>query len=454
VPIGGISLLPPPVPRSLSVPRLVSGATPFRSCSHARRSVPGAEVEPSLAVDPRRPASLIGVWQQDRNVFGGARGIVAAWSADAGLTWTASIPPSLTACTGGPYLLASDPIVSIGPGRAYLASLAIRRDRRTTDVVVSTSADGGRTWGRPALVRAGDFVRGDPDKETVLADPAHPGTAYAAWVEFPRQRPGARVINRAFVSRTTDGGRSWSTPTLVYGARTQTQFHQLGLLRDGTLLDAFAEIRPFPRRQHDPAVVRVAVTLSTDDGATWSTATTATEYTLTGVADPTNSKRIRADSVDFAFAASPTGHLYVAWVQDLARHPARLLVSRSDDRGLTWSPPSVVVSQPAAVFLPALAIAGDGRVGILWYSLEAPEQGHRLLTDVWLSTSRDLGRTWVGANVDGPFDLHTAPLSVDGAFVGDYQGLAGTPGGFAMLFVVAKPLASNGPTDVFFSTSR
>src|SRR4030088_2732486 len=58
----------------------VSGASPFATC--AIQPLPGevnylnAEVEPWVAVNPRTPANIIGVWQQDRWQFGGARGLV------------------------------------------------------------------------------------------------------------------------------------------------------------------------------------------------------------------------------------------------------------------------------------------------------------------------------------------------------------------------------------------
>ena len=54
----------------------------------------------------------------------------------------------------------------------------------------------------------------------------------------------------------------------------------------------------------------------------------------------------------------------------------------------------------------------------------------------------------------GAFDLRTAPLSEQGDFVGDYQGLAGLPDGFAALDAVARPLADAGPTDLFFTRVR
>ena len=47
----------------------------------------GSEVEPMVAVDPTNPSHLVGAWQQDRWLDGGAHGLVAGYSFDGGATW-------------------------------------------------------------------------------------------------------------------------------------------------------------------------------------------------------------------------------------------------------------------------------------------------------------------------------------------------------------------------------
>ena len=79
-----------------------------------------AEVEPMIAVNPRAPDNLIGVWQQDRWSTGGARGLVTGVSFDGGRSWERRVPAfSLcaggNAANGGNYERASDPWVSFGP---------------------------------------------------------------------------------------------------------------------------------------------------------------------------------------------------------------------------------------------------------------------------------------------------------------------------------------------------
>src|SRR5260221_6359996 len=82
----------------------VSGASPFPSnCIGAGQmgiNFRSAEVEPFLAIDPKDPLHLVGVWQQDRWSNGGANGLGSAASFDGGKTWTKGFA-HFTLCSGG-----------------------------------------------------------------------------------------------------------------------------------------------------------------------------------------------------------------------------------------------------------------------------------------------------------------------------------------------------------------
>src|SRR5947207_10336876 len=114
-----------------------SSASPFASCDISGSLLPGevnwvnSELEPWVAVNPQDPSNIIGVYQQDRNTFGGARGLAASVSHDGGLTWSVTYPPFSacaggTAANGGDYQRASDPWVTFSPdGTAYFISLSL-----------------------------------------------------------------------------------------------------------------------------------------------------------------------------------------------------------------------------------------------------------------------------------------------------------------------------------------
>src|SRR5512138_3360758 len=123
-------------------------------------------VEPAVAVDPKDPRHLIGVWQQDRWSNGGANGLVAAASFDGGHTWSVSAAP-FTRCSGGAYDRASDPWVSIGAGgTAWQIGFGFDATAPNRAMLVSRSADGGRTWGAPVTLQRDTDPDLAMDKET------------------------------------------------------------------------------------------------------------------------------------------------------------------------------------------------------------------------------------------------------------------------------------------------
>jgi hypothetical protein len=417
-------------------------------------------VEPSLAVDPADPQRLMAAWQQDRNPRGAALGILVASSHDGGTIWRATGLPRLTSCAGGPYDLASDPALSIGAGgTAYLGSIGVKvigsgdNTSFDSDVLVSTSTD-GVTWGDPVVVASSDDPLVSFDKETILADAKVEGSAYAVFVRYTQPEPGRppRVDETDF-ARTSDGGRTWSAPSLVYAGGTETQFHQLVELRSGALLDAFIEAPTLS--DSPPLSARVAVLRSTDGGLTWSQPITAAEAKFTVPVDPAGVDRIRGTGQGILAAAGPDGTVYVTWAEDHQQSDSFVGVVRSDDGGLSWSQAAMISSSPAQPFIPAVAVAGDGTVGVSWYEVGGPSSPRAtpvpLGTLVRFAWSADRGATWHTIDVAGPFDLRLAPLSAEGDFVGDYDGLVGLPTGFGALYALAGPLSLVGPTDVFFS---
>jgi hypothetical protein len=122
----------------------ILNTSPYEGCPAAGETglFANAEVEPSLAADPRRGRALIAVFQQDRFSTGAARGLVASYSRDGGEHWSETELP-FSACASGKttgWTRASDPWVAMGPdGRAYAIGLG-------RGIAVTTSSDGGHLW--------------------------------------------------------------------------------------------------------------------------------------------------------------------------------------------------------------------------------------------------------------------------------------------------------------------
>jgi len=172
-------------------PFLASGPSPFTGCTADDPTVqqqfstlyPNAEPEPRAAINPTDSSNIIGVYQQDRWDNGGARGLVASVSHDGGATWTPMAIPGITKCSIGAYDRASDPWVTFSPnGNAYAISLTFDVFDPNNAIQVSKSTDGGDTWSAPIPVAA-DATNG-LDKESITADPHDSNFVYAMWDRF------------------------------------------------------------------------------------------------------------------------------------------------------------------------------------------------------------------------------------------------------------------------------
>jgi hypothetical protein len=447
----------------------ISDSVPFQDgCGVPGDETPNSEAEPYVAVNPRDPSNIVATWQQDRfAVDGGALSNLVAASKDGGRTWTRSTLPGLSRCTGGADERTSDPWVSIGgDGVVYLGSLTFSETPAAllglagpTALASNVSADGGLSWSGPAqIVNAGMY----DDREAVTADPRRPGHAYVAWV---RRLGLLGESGVEYFARTTDGGRSWSTPRPIYTSPPASLPDPtlITVLPDGSLLTTFAQVNGtpilFPDREGPIDPWEVFAMRSEDLGETWSD-----PVQIATIADPFAPRHPETKAVVRAYPMisteiAPDGAVYVAWNEISSFERSRVLVARSDDGGRTWTAPSVVTDQPTQSFVPALAVAADGTVGVTWDDFRSDTRGdEQLTTEVWFAESHDRGASWQQTQVAGPFDMLTAPptgsTGILGRFVGDYQGLVALPGGFGAVFAQAKPQATAGPTDVFFARIR
>lgn len=179
-------------PETVTQPVLVTAPSPFGTCGLVGTDTlfVNSTVEPSAAVNPANPLNMIIGYQQDRWSGGGARGLIAGASFDGGLSWVRIVVPGISTCSGGPYERATDPWVSFGPnGHAYFFGMGFDittpPDRPggngKSAMLVSKSTDGGFTWSAPITLIEDLNSRFLNDKNTITADPADARFAYAVW---------------------------------------------------------------------------------------------------------------------------------------------------------------------------------------------------------------------------------------------------------------------------------
>jgi hypothetical protein len=454
---------------ALGVERLlpITGDTPFpKGCGVTGEQTPSTEAEPHLAVNPNNAANIVATWQQDRFPSdGGALSNLVAATKDGGRTWHTTRLPGLSRCTGGRDERSSDPWLSIGPdGRVYQSSLTFSETPAglvgaagPTALSAATSTDGGISFSPQSQIVNDNLY---DDREAVTADAHHAGTAYVAWV---RRYGALGESGIEYFSRTSDGGRSWSPGVPIYTPPSGflPDPTLIGVLPNGTLLNVFMLANGSPVAKESapqtPLVPwRVMASRSTDQGRTWSVPVEiASIDNPVAPDDPGSGATVRAYP-EVSVGLAPDGGAYVTWNQVLSQSAGRIYLSRSTDAGQTWSAPLTVASPGGQAFIPNLAVAGDGTVGVSWDDFRNDRRGDKeLTTDVWLAHSHDRGAHWSETHVAGPFDMLTAPptssTQVEGRFIGDYQGLVGLPDGFAALFAQGHPQATHGPSDVFFA---
>jgi hypothetical protein len=455
---------------------------------------PDAEVEPYVVADPANPEHLVATFQQDRWNDGGDNGNITVVSDNGGKSWTlASGQPAFTVCQGATpgsssfFNRASDPWVSYSPDgkTVYQATLAFNANGPAfggaSSVQVSTSSNGGMTWNAPVAVRADQSTTVLNDKETVTADPVRPANAYVVWDRLVspsvNANPTAFTHTPAFrgpawFSMTTDSGKTWSPARQIYdpGQKNQTIANQIVVepagAAQGTLVDGFVQILTKGGKGKPSTVYNVAVIRSADGGATWSAPVIVSQLTDAPVS--INGAGVRTGDIIPAFTADPaTGDLYAVW-QDgrfSADGQAKIAFSMSSDGGLSWSTPIRIDQSPGDVpaFTPQVHVKSDGTIGVTYYDLQNATAAQPGLTDAYLVTcpaaTSNCGSaaSWAAGgqtllSTTGSFDMTTAPNAA-GYFVGDYEGLTSTGSTFDPFFVMAKPIATKGPTDPFANTA-
>ena len=442
----------------------VSGPSPVATCSVPAVGgtvFPNTEVEPFISVNPTtvgtNRVNAIAAYQQDRWSNGGAHALVSAASFDGGKTWSRQALPFNTCAPGGlAYERASDPWVSFGPdGIAYTVSISFNLSNNDNAVAALRSTDGGKTWDHLSLLKVDNnqnqFFN---DKESVTADPTRPGTAYAVWDRLvgPTNNAAVEAHNffaftaPAWLSRTTDGGKTWSTAQIIVntGQNQQTIANQIVVAPNGVLYDFFTFITgtgansgPMSKVPHGESIGMVK---SADGGVTWSAPQVVQTINSITVTDPNTGQALRTADFDADPAVDPvTGQLYLVW-QD-ARNTggsfAQALFITSTDGGATWTQP-VVVSNPnvtVSTILPTIAVGSNGVVGLFYYDFRnlSPTNTTTLPTDVWFRSAPRGGSFGAESHVKGPFNFLAAP-DAGGFFLGDYQGLAANGTSFLSAF--------------------
>jgi hypothetical protein len=256
-------------------------------------------------------------------------------------------------------------------------------------------------------------------------------------------------------ARSTDGGLSWEEAREVFdpGINNQIIGAQIVVLPNGRLLNFFNQIINFlPDGSLNPVPFTLAFQRSDDKGVTFAPTERGIrvdDILALGVLTPDLQAPVRDAAILFDVAVDPrSGRVYAVWQDSRFSGGAfdEVAFAMSRDGGRSWSetikvsqtPPDPVSPLRQQAFIPSIAVARDGTVGVTYYDFRNDVDRAPELADHFLVRCRRGcadAANW-GDEVrltDESFDYLQAPTA-GGLFLGDYVGLTATKRHLLALF--------------------
>jgi hypothetical protein len=294
-----------------------------------------------------------------------------------------------------------------GHGRGFVCGwVGDRQHPGTGGALVWRSDDDGRTF-LPPVTAAPGFL----DHPTLGADKAAGLTESTLYLAgYLAASPGGLVF-----CRSTDGGRTFEQLRFIDPqSGSQGRLPLMGVGPRGMVVIVYFVAMPDGSN-------RLEVVTSHDHGQTFRT-----PVDLAPVNFDLSSGNITRGGPAVAVAPGG-GRVYTAAVTyDAATRRSELLLFSSKDRGDTWSRPiSVVYSSRVHYMQPQLTVADDGRVGLS--VLELSNSRVNVLLFISDRQSTRFGKPLTVTTKS--FDPSLGTIQGTSG-LGDYQGLASTPGAF------------------------
>jgi len=353
-------------------------------------------------------STVVAAYQLGRFETGAASNIGVSVSRDGGRTWQRTTLPAVTVESQppGPELSASDPTVAYDAVHGVWLVGTLTLEARSSHVYVARSTD-GLHWSAPVDAAAGPEL----DKDWIACDnnaaSPHRGRCYAEFTDDDR--------NVTVSESSDDGGLTWSAPVTASSLLVGTQ---PVILPNGTLVVVAGDY--VDERALNGSIVALR---STDGGATF---TRATIGQLTSAANGVM-RSASLPSVD----VDSNGTIYAVW-HDCRFRPGctenDLVLSTSTD-GVTWTAPARIPLAPVPstfdAFIPGLAAdpARPGRLGLV-YAFFTPGSCARgaCTLEIGFVTSPNGGTTWTAPQrLDAqPMQMTWLAKAEGGRMVGDY----------------------------------
>jgi len=383
-------------------------------------AVDGVAIYHATQVEPDTFAfgsTIVSAFQVGRFHNGGADDIGFATSTNGGRSWKHGLLPGLTFQVDptSPFERVSDASVAFDARHNVwmISSIPLTTSLVVPTVFISRSTDGGRTWGSPVSIpQASGPV--NLDKNWTACDNTPTSPHYGnCYTEFDN----FAVFDLELLSTSSDGGATWSVPV-------STPLHAHGLGGQPVVQPNGNVVVPF---ESIDGLAKIAAFGSTDGGATLTNAVTIATINFHRVAGDLRTSPLPSAEIDGA------GKVYVAW-EDCTFEPgcpANDIVFSSSSDGANWSSISRVpidaVGSGIDHFIPGLAVdratsGGSAHLGLSYYFY--PNASCTVSTcqlDSGFISSSDSGATWGGkVQLAGPMSVTWTAFTTQGYMVGDY----------------------------------
>ncbi len=403
--------------------------------------------EPGIAVNPRNPAQIVGVYQGPAH---------AVFSTDSGRTFATATGTAPTDWrSAGDVTVAFD-----NAGAAYLSYLVFdrlgtnsywRHGAGRNGIYVRRSPDGGKTWDTAAVPVRAWYTGKEPgmeyeDMPRIFADngskSAHSGNLYVGWIEWHLDK------SIMLFSRSLDHGKSWSAPL-----RISTQ---AGMPRDdnGDVVGFHGVVAA------DGTIyaiwnwgLTIVMATSSDGGKSFTPSRVVQQ-----VGPPYFGGTGAVPGLGRVFGFPQVGvygsNVYLSWT-DFRNGDIDAFVAASRDKGRTWSKPVRATTDSLHSgrdqFFQFLAVDPvNGDVYVQFY--DRRDDPNNRLTSFTLARSTDGGRSFAN------YAWNDAAFEGRNAFLGDYTWLTAYDGRVYGIWAETAPAemsaASGRPTSMVGTVVR
>jgi hypothetical protein len=413
-------------------------AHPNMTCSPAPCVLPNVQAseggqpvnETAIAVNPNNPQDIL-TGANDYNCTSSLAGFYA--SSNGGNTWKTNCMGTLSGATG-----CGDPGVGYDLNNvAYATSLENCDSSLPSSILLEKSTDNGTTWSAPTVAVKPFIFDGEVDKSWLQVD-VNPGSPHAnALYISVTQFDSSFNASLISVSHSNDGGNTWVTTPVEPETpfNVVDQFSALTIGKNGTVYVSW--LRCFangPQGDCGDTIATFYLSKSTDGGNTWSKPTVIGDAVLAPDACPSKfpcfygslpNTPERVSDIPVIGIDNSTGphhgYLYASFYTWTGNYMA-VEVATSTDSGTTWgaSVPVALPSNTHDQFFPWLSVSLGGIVDITW--LDRRNDPQNISYKMYFTSSTTGGVSFaknksLATALSNPFND-----GFGGAFIGDYTG--------------------------------